>query len=58
MKNLAIHSKIVLRICAIEKMQKAVAFIFLNGSFLEICKNKRNCENGAELRIFTSCKQW
>lgn len=46
--------KTILRINAIENMKKGVAFIFLIGSFLEICKNKRNRERGLELRIFMS----
>jgi hypothetical protein len=44
----------MLRICAIEKMKKAVAFIFLNGLFLDFCKYYRNWEGGLGMRVFIS----
>ena len=44
-------------LCETPKEKKAVSFIFLIGSFLELCKNMRRSKNGGEFRIFISWVQ-
>jgi hypothetical protein len=41
-------------LCETPKEEKRVSPIFIIGSFLEICKNKRNPVIGREFRIFMS----